>query len=135
MVPDRGPKAEGGRGTQSLAIDPSQIRDCDIQGQTSLNRRTFACKHISLVQQYTSKTTCENVARNESKILEEKGRQFGFVVNFIGCVLHPAIPKTKNPKARWVKPKFLAEVEYFEISRDGSLRHPVLRGFRSARKN
>jgi bifunctional non-homologous end joining protein LigD len=48
---------------------------------------------------------------------------------------HPPIPKLKKPKARWVKPIFLAEVEYFEISKDGSLRHPVLRGFRSARKN
>jgi bifunctional non-homologous end joining protein LigD len=47
---------------------------------------------------------------------------------------HPAIPKLKKPKARWVKPLFLAEVEYLEISRDGSLRHAVLRGFRSARK-
>ena len=46
----------------------------------------------------------------------------------------PVIPKLKKPKAPWVKPKFLAEVEYFEISRDGSLRHPVLRGFRSAPK-
>jgi ATP-dependent DNA ligase len=47
----------------------------------------------------------------------------------------PAVPKLKKPKARWVKPNFLAEVEYLEISKDGSLRHPVLRGFRVARKN
>ena len=47
----------------------------------------------------------------------------------------PAIPKLKKPKARWVKPTLLADVEYFEISRDGSLRHPVLRGFRAARRN
>jgi bifunctional non-homologous end joining protein LigD len=47
------------------------------------------------------------------------------------CVTNrPAILKLKKPRARWVKPIFLAKVEYFEISKDGSLRHPVLRGFR-----
>ena len=66
-------------------------------------------------------------SHDQSRKMREKLENF--VTN------HPAIPKLKKPKARWVKPIFLAEVEYFEISRDGSLRHPVLRGFRSARKN
>ena len=64
---------------------------------------------------------------DQSRAMRQKLEKF--------VTIHPAIPKLKKPKARWVKPKFLAEVEYFEISKDGSLRHPVLRGFRSARKS
>jgi len=44
-----------------------------------------------------------------------------------------ALPKT-NTKAHFVKPQLVAEVEFTEWTRDGSLRHPVFVGIRSDKK-
>jgi bifunctional non-homologous end joining protein LigD len=49
--------------------------------------------------------------------------------------LEPLLRKThalshplRKPKARWIEPRFEAEVEYLEFSSDGMLRHPSFRG-------
>ncbi len=49
--------------------------------------------------------------------------------------LEPLLRKThalshplRKPKARWIEPRFEAEVEYLEFSNDGMLRHPSFRG-------
>jgi len=39
-------------------------------------------------------------------------------------------PRTNQP-ARWCLPELVCEVEYVEITRDGTLRHPTFRGLRS----
>src|SRR6266850_512720 len=39
-------------------------------------------------------------------------------------------PRTNQP-ARWCLPELVCEVEYAEITRDGTLRHPTYRGLRS----
>lgn len=42
-------------------------------------------------------------------------------------VLKPAV---KKPKAKWLKPKLLAEVEYRALTGEGKLRHPSFKGLR-----
>lgn len=34
----------------------------------------------------------------------------------------------KKPKARWVEPPLIAEVEYRDVTADGYLRHPTFKG-------
>jgi bifunctional non-homologous end joining protein LigD len=47
------------------------------------------------------------------------------------CPFSPAPPRLlTGPRARWVVPEFLVEVEYLERTDDGGLRHPVLKGIR-----
>jgi bifunctional non-homologous end joining protein LigD len=40
-----------------------------------------------------------------------------------------SVPRTNQP-ARWCMPELVCEVEYTEITRDGTLRHPTYRGLR-----
>jgi DNA ligase D-like protein (predicted ligase) len=40
------------------------------------------------------------------------------------------MPKTEMRVARWVEPRLLAEVQYTEITPDGTLRHPSFKGLR-----
>lgn len=42
----------------------------------------------------------------------------------------PLKPKIKKPKARWLKPELLADVEYRALTGDGKLRHPSYKGIR-----
>ncbi|MEO6012277.1 MAG: hypothetical protein ABIQ30_01645 [Devosia sp.] len=39
------------------------------------------------------------------------------------------MPKPEMRVARWVEPRFLAEVQYTEITPDGVVRHPSFKGF------
>jgi len=41
--------------------------------------------------------------------------------------------KIRKPKARWVEPKFFAEVEYRDITADGLLRQSAFKGIKSTR--
>ena len=43
---------------------------------------------------------------------------------------HALSKKVKKPKAQWVKPKVLADVEYRAITEEGKLRHPSFKGLR-----
>ena len=38
--------------------------------------------------------------------------------------------KVKKPKALWLKPEVLADVEYRALTGDGKLRHPSYKGIR-----
>lgn len=42
----------------------------------------------------------------------------------------PLVNKIKKPKAIWLKPALLAEVEYRALTGDGKLRHPSFKGLR-----
>lgn len=42
----------------------------------------------------------------------------------------PLTEKISKPKARWVKPKLLAEVEYRTLTEEGLMRHPSFKGLR-----
>lgn len=42
----------------------------------------------------------------------------------------PLADKIKKPKARWVKPALLADVEYRALTEDGLMRHPAFKGLR-----
>jgi bifunctional non-homologous end joining protein LigD len=43
----------------------------------------------------------------------------------------PLTKKIRKPKARWLKPKLLADVEYRALTGEGKLRHPSFKGLRS----
>ncbi|HET9715730.1 MAG TPA: non-homologous end-joining DNA ligase [Pseudolabrys sp.] len=42
----------------------------------------------------------------------------------------PLTRKIRKPKATWLEPKLLVEVEYRALTRDGKLRHPTFKGIR-----
>jgi len=42
----------------------------------------------------------------------------------------PLTKKIKKPKAAWLKPKLLVDVEYRALTGDGKLRHPSFKGIR-----
>jgi bifunctional non-homologous end joining protein LigD len=42
----------------------------------------------------------------------------------------PLTKKIRKPKAHWLKPELLAEVEYRALTGDGKLRHPSYKGLR-----
>jgi len=42
----------------------------------------------------------------------------------------PLSTKVSKPKARWLKPRILVEVEYRALTGEGKLRHPSFKGVR-----
>jgi bifunctional non-homologous end joining protein LigD len=44
----------------------------------------------------------------------------------------PLSPKVRKPKAIWLKPRLLAEIEYRALAGEGKVRHPSFKGLRIA---
>jgi bifunctional non-homologous end joining protein LigD len=44
------------------------------------------------------------------------------------------VPRAIRSRARWVKPEFVAEIAFTEMTRDGILRHPVFMGLREDKR-
>jgi bifunctional non-homologous end joining protein LigD len=44
--------------------------------------------------------------------------------------MQPLTKKVRRPKAKWLKPKLLADVEYRALTGEGKVRHPSFKGIR-----
>ncbi len=53
---------------------------------------------------------------------------FGLLKDTRELCVQGKLPKTLLRRVRWIRPYFGVQVQYTEITPDGSLRHPVLRG-------
>lgn len=50
--------------------------------------------------------------------------------NYLGWAAQPLLKKVVKPKAKWLRPKLLVEVEYRAMTGEGKLRHPSYKGLR-----